>query len=100
MELIIGVLFIGAMIVAAKGVKAPESREHALAMRRGEAEDTPRGNFLVAMLLLGAVAVIGIAMLGGNTEQGGTPTATHNDTWSHNQINIASDVRNVVIGGN
>lgn len=99
MELIIGVLFVAAVAVAAKGVKAPVNREHALAIRSGQVEDMPRGNFLLAMGLIAVVAVVGIAMVGGSgtqPAQGGTTNNTH--TWSHNQVNIGSEVRNVVIG--
>ena len=101
MELMLGVLFVAAMVIAAKGVKAPVDQEHALAIHRGQVEDMPRGNFLLAMGLLAVVAVVGIAMVGGGgtqPAQGGTTTSTHTDTWSHNQVNIGSEVRNVVIG--
>lgn len=61
------------------------------------------GSNYIKLLLLAIFFVVGvmaIIALGGSGTQPtqGTTNNAHTDTWSHNQINIGSEVRNVVIG--
>ncbi len=96
MEWVIGVVFVIAMVVAAKGVKAPDNAAQVVRLHNGET-DMPRGNFVVALLLLGAVAVIGIGMLGAGSTKGSQGNNTPSVNTNNTQINIASEVRNTVI---
>lgn len=96
MELAVGVLFVVAMFAASKGIKAPTDAAHVVRLHNGES-GMQSGNFWLALGLMVIVAVIGIAMVGGAGGSDKRTDAAHVDTWSHNQINIASDVRNVTI---
>lgn len=53
---------------------------------------------LAIFFVVGVMAIIALGGSGTQPAQGGTTNNTHADTWSHNQINIGSEVRNVVIG--
>lgn len=101
MEVALGFIFVVAMIVASKGIKAPTNAAHVVRLHNGESS-LSSGNFWLALGLLAIVAVIGIGIVGAGGSTGATNNtqtgAAHVDSWSNNQVNIASEVRNTVIG--